>query len=125
LGESTSARWIGNAILVEVGAALAGQAVDDEIVARVGGDSFAVLFPSVQSREWTANRLAAYHSVFERPISTGDREGRETVGVSAIIGAAIAPDDAASLDELLLRAEAVVIDAKAAGPGRIVFAGGA
>jgi diguanylate cyclase (GGDEF)-like protein len=115
---------IGDAILVEVGAALAGQAVDDEIVARVGGDSFAVLFPSAQSREWTANRLAAYQSVFERPFSTGDREGRETIGVSATIGVALAPD-AASFDELLLRAEAVVIDAKATGPGRFVFAGGA
>jgi diguanylate cyclase (GGDEF)-like protein len=116
---------IGDAILVEVGAALAGQAVDGEIVARVGGDSFGVLFPSAQSRRWTANRLAAYQSVFERPFSTGDREGKETVRVSASIGVAIAPDDAASFDELLLCAEAFVIDAKAAGPGRIVFAGGA
>ena len=115
---------IGDAILVEVAAALAGQAVDDEIVARVGGDSFGVLFPSAQSRQWTANRLAAYQSVFERPFSTGDREGKESVRVSATIGAAIGPDDAASFDELLLRAEAVTIDAKAAGPGRIIFAVG-
>jgi diguanylate cyclase (GGDEF)-like protein len=116
---------IGDAILVEVGAALAGQAVDDEIVARVGGDAFGVLFQFAQSRQWIATRLAAYQSVFERPFSTGDREGKETVRVSASIGVAIAPDDAASFDVLLLRAEAVVIDAKAAGPGRIVFAGGA
>jgi len=115
---------IGDAVLVEVAAALAGQAVDDEIVARVGGDSFSVLFPSAQSRQSMANRLAIYQSVFERPFSTGDREGKETVRVFASIGAAIAPDDAASFDELLLRAEAVAIDAKAAGPGRIVFAGG-
>ncbi len=119
----THGHIIGDAIIVEVAAALAKQARDGEVVARVGGDSFAMLFPAVTSRQWLADRLSAYKAVFEQPFSTGDREGKETVAVSATIGLAVAPDDGGSFDELLLRAEAVCIDAKRAAPERIVLAG--
>jgi diguanylate cyclase (GGDEF)-like protein len=114
---------IGDAILVEVAAALAAQAVNDEIVARVGGDSFAVLFPSVPSHQWLADRLSAYKTIFETPFSTGDREGTQTVPVSATIAVAVAPDDGTSFDELLLLAEATGIDAQAAVPSGIIVAG--
>ena len=48
----TRGHLTGDAVLVEVAAGLSAQATGDEIVARVGGDSFAVFFPDVPSHDW-------------------------------------------------------------------------
>ena len=97
---------IGDAVLVEVAAALAAEAQDDEIVARVGGDSFGIFFPDAPSREWVIDRVARYGAVFDVGIGIGDREGKETVRAAGGAGIAFAPSDATTFDELLFRAEA-------------------
>jgi diguanylate cyclase (GGDEF)-like protein len=97
---------IGDAVLVEVGAALSATARDEELVARVGGDSFGIFFPSAVSRAAVLERVAAYGAVFDRPMGIGDREGKESVRASATIGVALTPKDAPTFDELLLCAEA-------------------
>ena len=114
---------IGDAVLVEVGAALSATARDEELVARVGGDSFGIFFPSAASRAAVLERAAAYGAVFDRPMGIGDREGKESVRVSATVGVALAPKDAASFDELLLCAEARS-GAPAESPGRLSFPAG-
>jgi len=96
----------GDAVLVEIAAALAARVTGDEIVARVGGDSFGLCFPAVPFRGWAAERVAQYTAVFDLPISIGDREGKEAVSVRGVAGVAFSPDDGATLDELLFRAEA-------------------
>ena len=101
----TYGHLIGDAVLVEVAAALAGEAKDDEIVARVGGDSFAAFFPTVPSRAALMERIARYSAVFDVPMGIGDREGRESVLASGAIGVALAPHDGATFDELFFRAE--------------------
>ncbi|MGA2395569.1 MAG: diguanylate cyclase [Candidatus Lustribacter sp.] len=112
----TYGHMIGDAVLVEVGAALAAAARDDEIVARVGGDSFGVFIPSAASRAVVAGRVVAFGAVFERPMGIGDREGKDSVPVSAVAGVALAPQDAATFDELLLCAEA-----RTGSPDRLRF----
>ena len=112
---------IGDAILVEVGAALAKRAAGDEIVARLSGDAFAIFLPSAGSRATVARRVAEYAAAFDRPFSTGDREGKETIGVTATIGVALAPEDGATFDEILSRADAAVSVAKGAHRGRTTF----
>ena len=96
----------GDAVLVEVAAALTEKAHDDELVARVGGNAFAIFFPKAPSREWLTASVNRFGGAFDVAMGIGDRDGKESVGVSARIGFARAPEDGATLDELLLRAEA-------------------
>jgi diguanylate cyclase (GGDEF)-like protein len=95
----------GDAILVEVAAAFAGTAHENEIVARTGGNTFAIFFPDVPSRESLLESVARFGSVFDAAMGIGDREGKESVRVSGRIGFAQAPHDGNTIDELLLRAE--------------------
>jgi diguanylate cyclase (GGDEF)-like protein len=111
---------IGDAILVEVGAALAERAQSGELVGRLDGDSFGIFIPAAQ-KETLERRIADYAGTFDRPFSTGDREGKETVGVTATIGVATAPEDGTTFDELLARADAATSAAKAEFRGRITF----
>jgi diguanylate cyclase (GGDEF)-like protein len=95
----------GDAVLVEVAAALAAKAHEGEIVARVGGNSFAIFFPSAPAREWLLESIARFGSAFDVQMGIGDREGKESLPVSGRVGFAHAPVDGATFDELLLRAE--------------------
>lgn len=95
----------GDAVLVEVAAALSAQAREDEIVARTGGNTFAVFFPNVPSRESLVESVERFGSVFETAMGIGDREGKESLFVSGRIGIAHAPTDGATLDDLLLLGE--------------------
>jgi diguanylate cyclase (GGDEF)-like protein len=96
----------GDAVLVELAAALEARADANEIVARVGGDSYAVFFPTLPSQVWALERVARLGAVFDEPKSTGDREGQEFVRVTGVVGVAFAPEDGSTLDDLLFRAEA-------------------
>lgn len=111
----------GDAVLVEVAAALAEQLAEDELAARVGGDSFAVFFPRVPSREWLEMRAERLATIFDTGIPIGDREGRETVVASGTIGIALAPDDATTFDQLLFRSEGATSAAQSVPHGRIRF----
>jgi diguanylate cyclase (GGDEF)-like protein len=95
----------GDAVLVEVAAALTSKALEGEIVARVGGSTFAIFFPSAPSRDWVAEAVQRFGATFDARMGIGDREGKESLPVSARIGFARAPDDAQTFDELLLSAE--------------------
>jgi diguanylate cyclase (GGDEF)-like protein len=105
----------GDAVLVEAAAALVARGAQEEIVARVGGDSFAVFLPAVASRQAALARASAYGAAFGQPMAG--------VAVAAVAGIALAPHDGATLDELLFRAEA---RANPATPNRerLIFAAG-
>ena len=95
----------GDAVLVEVAAALASKAYDDELVARISGDTFAIFFPRAPSHEWLIESIRRFGSVFADGMGIGDRDGKEFLNVAARIGFAHAPRDGTTLDALLLRAE--------------------
>lgn len=101
----TNGHLAGDAVLVEVAAALTAKVRDDEIIARVGGDSFGIFFPSVPSPARITESVARYQAVFDEPVSIGDREGKETVRVTATVGCAMAPRDGTTFDALLFAAE--------------------
>ncbi len=111
---------IGDALLVEVGAALAERAGEGDLVARLDGDAFGIFLPAA-SRATVERRVADFAAAFEAGFSTGDREGKETIGLTATIGVAVSPDDAATFDELLARADAAVSAAKESHRGRTTF----
>lgn len=94
----------GDALLVEIGATLAGMNRDGEFTGRLYGDSFGIGFPNIDSPAALERRLAAYANVFAAPFGTGDREGRERVRVDARLGSAVAPQDGTTADALLERA---------------------
>jgi len=109
----------GDAVLVEVAAALTAKAEEAEIVARVGSDAFAVFFPSVPSLERLLESVNRFGAIFDSPMGLGDREGKESLHVAGRIGFARAPDDGSTLDELLLRAEGRARESDAGAHQRI------
>ena len=110
-----------DAVLVEVGAALAARAGDGDVVARLSGDTFGVLLRGARTREDAERRVERIHGAFAEPFGTGDREGKERVAVTASIGVALSPDDGTQFERLLARADAAVHIAKENGRARWSF----
>lgn len=110
----------GDAVLVEVAAMLASRAGDD-LVARTGGDEFAILMRDVRDRRDVEQRVLRYREGFAQPFGLGDREGRQHARVTASFGIAIAPEDAETFEQLLSRADAAVAAAKLGGRARWAF----
>jgi diguanylate cyclase (GGDEF)-like protein len=97
----------GDALLVEVAAGLAAATSGDDFVGRLGGDAFGICLPGVTTEDMLRERLEPYRRVFERPFSTGDRNGREFVSLHVRIGGAVAGPEL-SFNELLARADLVL-----------------
>ena len=87
----------------------------DDLVARLAGDEFAVLLPSVPSE--TAARAVADAVVraFDRPFVVDGRE----LDVTASVGVALQHDHSGTADQLQRRADAAMYEAKEAGRNRV------
>jgi len=86
-----------------------------EHVARLAGDEFAVLLPSLSEPE-EASALA--RSALES-LAEPERIGSQDVRVGASIGIAVHPEDGANADSLLQHADLAAVQAKRSGRGRI------
>lgn len=84
-------------------------------VGRVGGDEFAVLLHDGSSRRAVEEFARALIARIGKPYPAASGEIR--LGVS--IGIAFAPVDGASVDELLLKADLALYEAKSAGRGTV------
>jgi diguanylate cyclase (GGDEF)-like protein len=111
---------IGDALLVEVAAGLSENTLPGEIAGRLSGDTFAIFIPEPRSHEFVRERAQHFVQRFQRPFSTGDREGKEFVTLTACIGMATAPEDGATLDLLVTRAGIALAAAKARGHGTML-----
>lgn len=105
----------GDAVLMHLASTLMAAFRPSDLVARIGGEEFAVLLPSTT--------LAVAHDLAERCCR---RVASETVQVDGVPiactvsgGMALAPDGAQSLDLLLKRADQALYAAKAQGRNRI------
>jgi len=103
----------GDAVLQAVAKRLCGEVAADGHVGRMGGDEFAIVISDAQSRvmvEGLAERIIA--SIAE-PYMIDQTEIR--IGVS--IGCAFGPVDGATVDDLILKADLALYEAKGAGRG--------
>jgi diguanylate cyclase (GGDEF)-like protein len=116
----TYGHMIGDAILVEVGSALRGRLGADEILGRVGGNTFSVFIPDSESRAGVLARAHDFADAFRQGFSTGDRAGSEFISRTATLGIAVAPDDGIDIDTIISHADAALLQAKRHGHGSIV-----
>ena len=101
---------MGNRVLLDVAQRIRGCLRQDDVLARLGGDQFAVLVPTSDAgaAETTARRVL---NVVAQPCSV---EGAQFT-LTCSIGVALAPSHGRSADELVRHAEAAMRAVKAAG----------
>ena len=106
----TLGRALGDRVLLDVAERVKASLRQADTVARLGGDEFVVI--THQADEDGAERAAQrVLDAFKRPFS----QAGMSFTVTASVGIALYPNDGASMDELLRRAEAAMREAKLAG----------
>jgi diguanylate cyclase (GGDEF)-like protein/PAS domain S-box-containing protein len=112
LGHST-----GDELLVEVGQRLIGIAEmrsDIGLVSRLGGDEFVVIVPNCGDPRVVGEIVQSILERLSEPYTIND----QVLHVNASAGVAIAPNDGASVDELIANADLALYQAKSDG-GRV------
>ncbi len=107
----------GDALLRAVAERLSNAARREDMLARLGGDDFALLWQGLKSREEAQSLGTRLLAILGRPFTV---EGR-TLAVSASIGIARYPADGRDFSELLKHADAAMYAAKDAGRGTFHF----
>ncbi|HZE59391.1 MAG TPA: EAL domain-containing protein [Burkholderiales bacterium] len=108
----TLGRQTGDALLKQVAERLVKSRGDPTRVARLSADHFALVLPRVRSDDELARRIEnRFEEIFGRPFKLGESE----VLVSAKLGLALYPQDAADGETLFKNAEAALKKAKSSG----------
>lgn len=92
---------------------------ESDTVARFGGDEFVVLQPLVNGAEDARDLARKIVAAMQPPVAAGGADHY----VHTSIGVAMFPEDAATADELMERADRALYRAKRAGRNRSVFFG--
>jgi len=107
----------GDRLLVEVSKLLLKDAPPDVTIARIGGDEFALILPSVPDAREAAIVAGDLLKRFEMPIQIG----YEQVFITASIGISLLPDHTRSLEDLFKSADQALYAAKASGRNCLRF----
>lgn len=86
-------------------------------IARIGGDEFAVLLPSITSSQELVDHCDAIFDVLKEPFRFGGRN----MECRTSIGAALYPDHGQRSSELMKHADLALYSAKGAGRGRLMI----
>ncbi|WP_051356941.1 bifunctional diguanylate cyclase/phosphodiesterase [Azorhizobium doebereinerae] len=105
---------VGDQLLRAVAARLAEEAHPSEVVARIGGDEFAIINTHADQPEAALALAERVIARISRPISVEDHR----VIAGGTIGIAMAPADGTSVNELLKNADLALYRAKAEGRGQ-------
>ena len=103
----------GDAVLQAVAKRLCDQVSSDGNVGRMGGDEFAIVITDAQSRHKVEQLADSIIKAIAEPYMIDQTEIR--IGVS--IGCAFGPIDGATVDDLILKADLALYEAKGAGRG--------
>jgi diguanylate cyclase (GGDEF)-like protein/PAS domain S-box-containing protein len=107
----------GDRLLREIGPRLEAAVPSAELVARVGGDEFAVLLPAGT----TAEQAGEIATTLERSIEEPFRFHGLTLLVRASVGIAMFPEHGRDVETLMQRADIAMYSAKARGIGHEVY----
>ena len=110
---------VGDALLQEVAARLAGCTRGSDTIARLAGDEFVALLPGADEMAATAvaaKVLAVVGVPYHLP-------GLAAIALTASVGISVYPDDAVEASALLRRADAAMYGAKRRGKNGYLFAG--
>lgn len=108
----------GDAILCEVACRLKRRLRQNDIVCRIGGDEFAVIFPGVSSREDAARIADQMIDHISRPYDSAEN----THAISASIGIAFYDHSMKSAHDFVRKADSAMYQAKRGGKGKFVIA---
>jgi diguanylate cyclase len=108
---------VGDGVLMEIAHRLESSVSAPHTLARVGGDSFALLIDSMSARLEAHAITSAMLAALEQPFIVHGEEIR----VRLSIGVSVCPDDARRGDDLLAHAEAALVTSKRQGGGRVLF----
>jgi diguanylate cyclase (GGDEF)-like protein/PAS domain S-box-containing protein len=100
----------GDALLCQVARRLSGTVRASDLLARMGGDEFALLLPGAQ-----LEAAAAVAAKILRVLQPEFTHGRQSWNVGASIGITLYPDDGGSVEELLSNADLAMYRAKQLG----------
>jgi diguanylate cyclase (GGDEF)-like protein len=107
----------GDAVLQAVAKRLCDEVAADGHVGRLGGDEFAIVIPDGQSRRKVEQLAERIIVAIAEPYSIDGTEIR--IGVS--VGCAFGPIDGATVDDLILKADLALYQAKDAGRGVVRY----
>ena len=108
---------IGDKLLVEVSSKLLALSRTTDLVARIGGDEFAVLAEDIESSEDIICIAKRYTQAFLQPLVIDGQE----IAISLSLGIANYPSHGSSPDDLLKSADEAMYRAKASGKNQYVF----
>jgi diguanylate cyclase (GGDEF)-like protein len=103
----------GDAVLRAVAKRLVTEVANSGTVGRMGGDEFAIVVPDAQSRKTVEQMAQRIIDSIKEPYDIDGTNIR--IGVS--IGCAFGPIDGATVDDLILKADLALYEAKGAGRG--------
>src|ERR1700674_4677 len=107
----------GDSALSEFACRVAALLRPNYVLARIGGDEFAIIMPKIESLDDPTNLARRIAAAVADPFVIDDTAAEFGVGV----GIAIAPNDGTDSDELVRRADRALYRAKAAGRSSVRF----
>ena len=112
---------VGDSLLVAVGERIQSRLRATDTVARLGGDEFAIIANGLDKPEQASNVANQVIRSIEEIFTIGDHE----LGISTSIGISLYPQDAEDIDQLIIRADSAMYQAKDSGRNQFQLYSGA